>query len=98
MWRLLSGKDRWRPGRASADARRRLFRAGNLGLELISDRLGDFTLNAKRSFHVAIVGLRPKMGIGAGVDELRVDAQTIARPLHAAFQKMCDAEFLPDLP
>ena len=38
------------------------------------------------------------MGIGAGVDELRVDPQMIARPLHAAFEEMRDAELLPDLP
>ena len=38
------------------------------------------------------------MDVGAGVDKLRVDAQMIARSLHTAFEEMCDAELLPDLP
>ena len=67
-------------------------------LELISDRLSDFTLDGKDISHVAVVGLRPEMGIGAGVDKLCVDAQMIARRLDAAFQEMCDAELLTDLP
>ncbi len=49
------------------------FAHRDFGLELISDRLSDFTLDGKDICHIAIVGLRPEMGIGARVDELRVD-------------------------
>jgi hypothetical protein len=34
------------------------------------------------------------MCVGAGVDQLRVDADTVASALHAAFKHMGDAELL----
>ena len=74
------------------------FALRNFRLELGGDRPGDFALNGKEIRDIAIVGLRPEVGIGAGIDELRVDAQMIAGALHAAFEEMRHAEFLSDLP
>src|SRR6185503_2171811 len=44
-----------------------------------------------------IIGLRPKMRITAGVDQLDINAQTIARTLHAPLQQVSNAELLADL-
>src|SRR6202048_1955444 len=50
----------------------------NLSLELIGDCLTDFTLDSEDVGQIPIVGLRPKMRIGAPVNELGVDADPIA--------------------
>ena len=94
---VLSGKDRLQPIARERTRDSGFFAHRDFRLELISDCLSDFALDGKDVSHVAIVGLRPEMGIGAGVDELRVDAQMIARPLDAAFQEMRDAKLLSDL-
>jgi hypothetical protein len=60
---------------------RRKFR-----LKLVGNRFRNFTLNRENVGKIAIVSLSPEMRIVARVDELRVDADAISRPLHAAFQ------------
>ena len=64
---------------------------------MLRDFFGNLTLNGEHVRQIAIVGLRPEMRIGPRVDQLRVDADTVASALHAAFKHMGDAELLPDL-
>ena len=68
-----------------------------LGLELLRDCFGDLTLNGEHIRQIAIVGLRPEVRVGSRVDQLRVDADTVAVALHAAFKHMGNAELLADL-
>src|ERR1035441_2082382 len=66
-------------------------------LQSFRDRLADFVLNSEHVGHVAVEALRPQMSAGGGVDQLRSDAQTIARAAHAAFEHMAHAERFGDL-
>src|SRR5205085_12483136 len=82
--------------------RRRLFDLAlfiwrELRLQLVGDRFRDLTLNSKDVGKIAIVSLRPKMGIVAGVDELRVHSHPTAGTLNTSFYHMGDAEFVCDL-
>ena len=64
---------------------------------MIGDRFSDLALNREHVSQIAIISLRPKMGVGAGVDELSVNANVIGRALHASFQQVRDTELLSDL-
>ena len=74
----------------SAGVKRRLQRAG--------DRCGDLALDGEDvgGGELAVVALRPEVGVGARVDELHVDAHAVARSLHAAFEDLRDAELIGD--
>ena len=54
-------------------------------------------MNREDICHIAIVGLRPDVRIGARVDQLRVQSHSIADALHVTLQKMRHAELLTDL-
>jgi hypothetical protein len=57
---------------------------------VICNLLGDLALNAKDIRQVAVIGIGPKMGAGAGIDELGVDSNAIGDALHASF---CDVSY-----
>ena len=73
------------------------FRAGELRLQGVSDRFRDIALDRKNVREFAIVDFRPKMRVGQGIDQLHIDADLIARLLHAAFQDVQDAELFRDV-
>ena len=82
-------------GLSSARSTSVLASAGDkLRLQRIGDFLRDFALDGEDIFHVAVVGFGPKMGIGAGIDELHVDPHLVGRFLHTAFENGGDAELL----
>ncbi len=54
-------------------------------------------MNGEHVREIAIVGLRPEMSIGAGVDELSIDTDAIGGALNAAFQHMGNTELTADL-
>ena len=51
---------------------------------------GDFVLDGKDVGHGAVISLRPDMGVGGNVDELRRDAKPVAGLADAAFQQVGD--------
>src|SRR5581483_7794017 len=60
-------------------------------------RLGDVALNCKEIGHISIVRLRPRMGISARVDQLRVNSEPLADSLNVTFQEMSNTQLLADL-
>ena len=85
-------------GSRSASSRQRLLL---LRRERDPQRLGDlprdFVLHLEDVLHLAVVPLGPERKIGAGVDELRIDAQPGAGAAKAAGQHVRGAELLADL-
>ena len=57
----------------------------------------DFGFDAKDVFELAIVTLGPKMFVGRGANELRVDVHLVASLLDAAFQNIRDTKLTRDL-
>src|ERR1700704_3862166 len=53
-----------------------LFRR-EFGLKLIGNGFGDLTLDRENVGEIPVVGLRPKVRVGAGIDQLRVHADTV---------------------
>src|SRR5438128_1894185 len=82
--------------RGGALADRTLFLWRELGLKLVGDFLGNLALNRENIGKIAIIGLRPKMRIGAGVNELRHYSDAVSRALNTSFQHMGHAELLPN--
>src|SRR6266700_6525693 len=74
-----------------------LFAWRKLCLQLIGNCPGNLALNGENIGKVAIVGLGPKMRVGARIDQLRVYPHTIGRALHAAFHHMRYPKLLADL-
>ena len=60
--------------------------------------VGDLILQVEYVLQAPSISLGPQMRAGLGLDELRGDAQAIARLAHAALQHVAHAEFAPDLP
>src|SRR5262245_62660357 len=65
-----------------------LFNWREFGLQLVRDGLCDLALNREHIRKVAIISLPPQMPVGAQIDQLRVDANTIARALNNYFHDM----------
>ncbi len=68
-----------------------------LGLQGAGHGRGDGILQGEQVGARTLVMLRPDDAAIIGVDQVRGDAHLVARVLHAAFQQMCNTEFLPDL-
>ena len=66
-------------------------------MQLIGDGFGNLALDRKDIGQIAIISLRPKVGISLRVDQLRIYPHPIGDALHAAFQQMSYAELLTDL-
>ena len=64
---------------------RSLFVRRKLGLKLIGNGGGDFTLDREHVGQIAIISLRPKMRVCPRVDQLSIHPHAIGRALHAAF-------------
>ena len=56
------------------------------GLQLLGNGFGDLALNGKDIGQIPIVGLRPQMRVGAGIDQLRVHPDLIGGTLDTAFE------------
>ena len=65
---------------------------GQLHLQLVGNRLGDFILDREDAGELAVVFFRPQVIAAAGVDQLRGDAHLVAGLLHAAFQHRRDIQ------
>src|SRR5436190_13857978 len=74
-----------------------LFVSGEGCFELGCDRLRDFTLECEDVLHFPVVLLRPNLCVCLCVDELGVNANAVARNLHASLQNVCNAQVAPDL-
>ena len=61
------------------------------------DRPGDFVLDGKDVFEVAIVTLGPDVFVVDGVDQLCGDAHPVAGAPHAALDHVAHAESFADL-
>jgi hypothetical protein len=64
------------------------LRAEKFEIERDRDPARDLVLQREEVPSVAIEPLRPKMRIGLGIDQLRVNADPVARPLEASFEKI----------
>ena len=74
-----------------------LFAGGESCFELGCDRLRELALQREDVLQLAIVFLRPNLGVRLGVDELSVDSHAIARNLEASLQHVYNAQVAPDL-
>ena len=61
-------------------------RAEQRDLELLDHVGGDLVLDREDVVELAVVGLRPKVRVGAGLDQLRRDPHRVARLAHRAFE------------
>src|SRR5262249_3933291 len=75
---------------------RALFSRRELGLQLVCDRLRDFVLDGENVCYIAIKSLRPPVPIGTRIDQLCINAHTIADTLHTSFQNVCYPKLMPD--
>src|SRR5438445_11035533 len=66
-------------------------------MNLLSDFLRDFTLDREHIIQVAIVLFRPDMGVGASVDQLRIDMKPAAGLARATLQHVRYAKRVSDL-
>src|SRR3546814_19372819 len=67
-----------------------LFRS--LHLQRIDDAAGDVVLDREHVLHLAVVGFRPEVRVGSGIDQLRRDAHVLAGAAYAAFEYRADAQ------
>src|SRR5262245_49611497 len=58
---------------------------------------GNLILNGKNLTGSSVVTLGPLMHARSRIDQLRVDAHTLPRPAHAAFEDVADPELLRNL-
>src|ERR1700730_1231844 len=65
-------------------------------LELVGNRLRNLALNGENIRKIAIVSLRPKMRIRAGVNELSIDPDAVGRALDTTFQNVGNAQLPSD--
>ena len=61
-------------------------RAEQRDLELLHHVGRDLVLDREDVVELAVVGLRPQVRVGAGLDQLRRDPHRVARLAHRAFQ------------
>src|SRR4029077_4887505 len=75
----------------------KIFRSMDLRLDRGDDSLGDLVLHGEHVGKVAVISLRPDLGSGGGVVELRGGAHAVAYLAHAALDDITGAEFLAHL-
>jgi hypothetical protein len=68
-----------------------------LKAERVRDSTRDLVLQGEQIAHVAVEPLRPQMGVGLGIDQLRVDAHLVPRPLDDPLQNIAHAQLAADL-
>src|SRR5437762_3532222 len=73
------------------------LRRRQFDLQLVNDVAGNFVLNLKNIFEVAVIPLGPQLVTVACVDELGADAYAMTASTHASLQKCADVEQLTDL-
>ena len=66
-------------------------------LELLHHVGRDLVLDREDVVELAVVGLRPQVRVGAGLDQLRGDAHRVARLAHRAFQHVRHVQRARDL-
>ena len=74
-----------------------LFLRGQRDPQCLGDLAGDLVLHLENIFHLAIIALGPDRKIGAGVHQLRIDAQAAAGAAQAACQDVSRSQLLPNL-
>src|SRR5208282_1120503 len=74
-----------------------LLGGSHLQANFRGDGIGDFILDGKHVAHVAVVSVRPAMGLIAHLNELRVNLHMIAGTQDASLQDIADVQLFPDL-
>ena len=72
-------------------------RAEQRDLELLDHVGRDLVLDREDVVELAVVGLRPQVRVGAGLDQLRRDPDRVARLAHRAFQHVRHVQRARDL-
>src|SRR5205814_2340001 len=67
-------------------------------LQLLSNPLGNVTLDCEYVSQLAIVSFGPDMRVVAGIDQLRADPNFSVRATDASFKNMRNTERLRDVP
>src|SRR6516162_2432185 len=75
----------------------RSLSSDQLYIERYRDPARDLVLQSEQIGHVAVESLSPQMSIGFGVDQLRIDADLVARPPDAAFEYEAHPQLATDL-
>src|SRR3546814_15287924 len=57
-----------------------------------TDTLFPYTTLFRSVLHLAVVGFRPEVRVGSGIDQLRRDAHVLAGAAYAAFEYRADAQ------
>src|SRR3546814_17896350 len=60
-------------------------------LQRIDDAAGDVVLDREHVLHLAVVGFRPEVRVGSGIDQLRRDSPVLAGAAYAAFEYRAEA-------
>src|SRR5271165_4471229 len=68
-----------------------------LNVERHPDTAGDLVLQRKQVARVAVEAPGQHMRAGLGIDQVRVDADLVARPSNASFQHVAHTKLAPDL-
>src|SRR5215831_8804624 len=73
------------------------FRSDKLKVERDGNSVRDLVLQSEQIAYVIVEPLRPEMGVGPRVDQLRVDADLIARTPNAPFEYVTHTKLSADL-
>ena len=71
--------------------------ADSFGVKAIGNFLRDLTLDCEQIIQIAVVFLGPNVGVGARVDQLRIQVNPITAPACASFQHVRHAKRIADL-
>ena len=72
------------------------FRAGKFGIQLISDRSGHFTFDAKDIVQFAVITFGPNMLVRSDADQLHIDVHGVGDLLHATLENVGNAQLSSD--
>src|SRR5207245_9902772 len=67
------------------------------GVKLVGDCLRNFALYGEDVGQIAVVMLRPKVGVGSSINQLCAHTHTLPGSLHTSLEYMRDAKLLGDL-
>ena|SRR5207249_2109849 len=74
-----------------------LLGTGEPCLEGAGNFPGDLTFDSEDIGQLAIEVIGPQMGISLRINQLNIHSYLVGRPLHRAFEDVCDAKLLRDL-
>src|SRR4029453_1418433 len=67
------------------------------GVKVLGNFLRDLTLDCEQIIQIAVVFLSPDVGVGASVDQLRIQVNPISAPACASLQHVGHAKCIADL-